>query len=182
MPSPDPPGAEPQQTGGRSRRIPPPPAAARSGAERRGEAGAAAAQPGAEPGAEPGAAGGCGSGSTAADGSGQRLPPRLGKSFPDPSEDSYKENSLYKHPAQERKVRPYSIYRISIYSMRQSNLEKIHLSSLTTFWCNFREVYCLFMWKRKWQLNKTCSFNQAAKQQYRARASSPCAVNPHQFN
>ncbi|KAM6086452.1 uncharacterized protein LJ206_007765 isoform 2-T2 [Theristicus caerulescens] len=36
---------------------------------------------------------------------------------------------------------------VAIYSMRQSNLEKIHLSSLTTFWCNFREVYCLFMWK-----------------------------------
>ncbi|OPJ72372.1 hypothetical protein AV530_018807 [Patagioenas fasciata monilis] len=36
---------------------------------------------------------------------------------------------------------------VAIYSMRQSNLEKIHLSSLTTFWCDFRELYCLFMWK-----------------------------------
>lgn len=36
---------------------------------------------------------------------------------------------------------------VAIYSMPQNNLEKIHLSSLTTFWCNFREVYCLFMWK-----------------------------------
>ncbi|KAM6086453.1 uncharacterized protein LJ206_007765 isoform 3-T3 [Theristicus caerulescens] len=187
MPSPDPPGAEPQQTGGRSRRIPPPPAAARSGAERRGEAGAAAAQPGAEPGAEPGAAGGCGSGSTAADGSGQRLPPRLGKSFPDPNRVKTRTKKIHCINILPKKGRfaltpSTGSSFVAIYSMRQSNLEKIHLSSLTTFWCNFREVYCLFMWKRKWQLNKTCSFNQAAKQQYRARASSPCAVNPHQFN
>ncbi|XP_052662336.1 uncharacterized protein LOC128150285 isoform X1 [Harpia harpyja] len=67
------PGPAEPQPGGRSRRPPP---AARSGAwgsaERR-----------AQPGAEPGAA--SGSGSTAADGAGQRLPSRLGKSFPDPS-------------------------------------------------------------------------------------------------
>ncbi|XP_052662337.1 uncharacterized protein LOC128150285 isoform X2 [Harpia harpyja] len=67
------PGPAEPQPGGRSRRPPP---AARSGAwgsaERR-----------AQPGAEPGAA--SGSGSTAADGAGQRLPSRLGKSFPDPN-------------------------------------------------------------------------------------------------
>lgn len=61
---------------------------ARSGAERRSGAarsGGAAAQRGAPAGAEPGAVGGGGSAAAAAaDGAGQRLPSRPGKSFPDP--------------------------------------------------------------------------------------------------
>lgn len=82
MPSPDPPGAQPQP-GGRSRR-----AAAAGSAQRRGAV-RRAARSGAERAAEsgerePGAAGGNESRSTAADGAGQRLSSRLGKSFPDP--------------------------------------------------------------------------------------------------
>ncbi|CAM9869984.1 unnamed protein product [Bubo scandiacus] len=131
-------------------------AAARSGARGSAEW---RAQRGAEPGAAGGGGSGSGSGSgsgagstAAADGAGQRLPARLGKSFPDPNRVKTRTKKIHCINILPKKGRfaltpSEGSSFVAIYSMRQSNLEKIHLSSLTTFWCNFREVYCLFMWK-----------------------------------
>ncbi|XP_064914333.1 uncharacterized protein LOC110362196 isoform X2 [Columba livia] len=117
-------------------------------------------------GAEPGAAGGRGSGSTAADRGWAEAALSAGKNpFRILVKTCTKKNHCINIPPKKGKfaLTPSTASSfVAIYSMRQSNLEKIHLSSLTTFWCDFRELYCLFMWNTEY-IYTTPAFGDAQR-------------------